>query len=72
MEGADVGKLTIEFGGDFVRLVAADVETAGVGKNEFFLVQAQMYGVGAEPAGVACAGGWRLLLACLLYTYRRI
>jgi hypothetical protein len=51
VESAEIRKLAIEFVDDGHRFGGGDVETASVGENQTFLVQAQMHRVGAQPAG---------------------
>jgi len=50
VEGTEIRELTIEFVNDGRRFGGVDVETATVGKDQTFLVQAQMHRVGAQPA----------------------
>jgi len=47
MEAADVGELGVERVHDLLRLVTGKVEGAGGGKDDAFLMEAQMYRVGA-------------------------
>ena len=46
MKTSDVGELRIQSSGDGVRFVYFEVEGTGIGKNDAFVVKAQVYRVG--------------------------
>ena len=52
MKTSDVGELRIQSSGDGVRFVYFEVEGTGIGKNDAFVVKAQVHGVGAQPVAV--------------------
>ncbi len=53
VELADVGKFGIERLGNGVRFVIGQLEGAGIGEDDAFLVEAQVHRVGAQPVAVA-------------------
>ena len=52
VELADVGKFGIQRGDEGARFVFVELESAGVGQNDAFVMKAQMHRVGTQPVTV--------------------